>query len=67
MSEKAIKEVIAKALTDDDFRKQLLSKPESALAGYDLTDEEKKAWEKFEGMRIELIGRAGEREWGMVI
>ncbi len=67
MSEKAMKEVIAKALTDDDFRKQLLSTPESALAGYDLTDEEKKSFQKFEGMRVELLGRAGEREWGMAM
>ena len=42
MSEAVVKEIIQKALDDKQFRHQLFKNPEKALAGYDLTDEERK-------------------------
>ena len=42
MSE-TLSKVIERASTDADFRAQLRSNPEAALAGYDLTAEEKAA------------------------
>jgi hypothetical protein len=41
MSKESVVEVITKALVDADFRSQLLAEPEAALAGYDLTEEER--------------------------
>jgi hypothetical protein len=45
MSEAVVKEIIQKALDDKKFRKQLFKHPEKALAGYDLTDAERKMLE----------------------
>ena len=39
MSE-ALEQVVAKAVKDDQFRQLLLSNPEKALAGYNLTKDE---------------------------
>ncbi len=65
--ERAMKEVIAKALTDDDFRKQLLSNPKSTLAKYDLTDEQKKAFENFDEKRLALMSHIDQAGWGMAM
>ena len=43
MSQEALSKVIERASTDSAFRTQLQSNPESALAGYDLTPEERAA------------------------
>ena len=43
MSKDALSKVIERASTDAAFRSQLKSSPESALAGYDLTPEERAA------------------------
>jgi hypothetical protein len=43
MSQDALSKVIERASTDAAFRTQLRSNPESALAGYDLTPEERAA------------------------
>jgi hypothetical protein len=43
MSREAVARVIERASTDAAFRAQLGSNPESALAGYDLTPEERAA------------------------
>ncbi len=43
MSQDAMAKVIERASTDAAFRTQLRSNPESALAGYDLTPEERAA------------------------
>ena len=43
MSQEALAKVVERASTDAGFRSQLASNPESALAGYDLTAEERAA------------------------
>ncbi|HLH24473.1 MAG TPA: Os1348 family NHLP clan protein [Chloroflexota bacterium] len=43
MSQEALSKVIERASTDAAFRAQLANSPESALAGYDLTPEERAA------------------------
>ena len=43
MSKDALSKVIERASTDAAFRSQLKSSPESALAGYDLTPDERAA------------------------
>ena len=43
MSKQALEKLFGKAVTDSSFRAELLSNPEKALSGYDLTDDEIKA------------------------
>ena len=43
MSQQAMARVIERASTDAAFRSQLKSNPENALAGYDLTGDERAA------------------------
>lgn len=43
MSKEALEKLFGKAVTDSNFRKELLSNPDKALAGYDLTEDEIKA------------------------
>jgi hypothetical protein len=38
---KSVEEIIRKAIDNEEFRALLLSNPEEALAGYELTDEER--------------------------
>lgn len=40
MSETVVKEIIAKAIADEKFRKELFKHPDKALEGYDLTADE---------------------------
>lgn len=42
MTMDAIEQVIGRAVLDEEFRELLFSDPEKALAGFDLTDEERK-------------------------
>jgi hypothetical protein len=42
MSQEAVAQIISKAVLEPEFRKELFAKQEKILAGYDLTDEEKK-------------------------
>jgi hypothetical protein len=41
MSRGSVAQVIAKALVDAEFRNRLLTEPDTALSGYDLTEEER--------------------------
>lgn len=41
MSAETVKEIIFKAVSDEEYRELLLSKPEDALGGYELSDEER--------------------------
>lgn len=41
MTMDAIEQVIGRAVLDEEFRELLFSDPEKALAGFDLTDEER--------------------------
>ncbi len=43
MSKQCLTQVVERATEDTLFRQQLASNPESALAGYDLTDDERMA------------------------
>ena len=43
MSQDAMAKIIERASTDESFRTQLRSNPEGALAGYELTPEERAA------------------------
>jgi hypothetical protein len=43
MSHKAVEDIISRAVVDTQFREQLFSAPDQALAGHDLTADEKKA------------------------
>jgi hypothetical protein len=43
MSHKAVEAIISRAVVDTQFREQLFSAPDKALAGHELTEEEKKA------------------------
>jgi len=42
MTQDVMEQVIGRAILDEDFRELLFSDPEKALAGFDLTDEERK-------------------------
>ena len=41
MSQEALLEIVERAMKDEAFRNLLFSNPEKALAGYDLSDEER--------------------------
>jgi len=46
MTQEVVTQIITKAVTDNEFREQLLSKPEAALAGYELSEAERAALSK---------------------
>jgi hypothetical protein len=41
MSKQAVDAVLNKAITDSDFKNKLLTNPQDAFVGYDLTENEK--------------------------
>lgn len=45
MSMEAVQQVIGRAITDDEFRQQLIDNARAACAGYDLSDDELDALE----------------------
>jgi hypothetical protein len=67
MSEENVKKIIGRAVTDAAFRGLLFSRPDEALAGYDLTDDEIASLknlprEQFDSTAIQLeerVSRAG--------
>jgi hypothetical protein len=44
MSRVALEEILARAMEDHKFRERLLQSPAEALAGYDLSEEERQAF-----------------------
>lgn len=54
MSTEVTTEIIKKALADTEFRELLLSKPQEALEGYDLTAEEREGLENLEPGVLDL-------------
>lgn len=56
MSRQALVEAVERASTDAAFRSQLESDPTSALAGYDLTSEERKALVSREATQLHALG-----------
>jgi hypothetical protein len=62
MSEAIVKEIIERAIKDEDFRKLLFSNPDQALQGYQLTDEDRKVLENLnEDNFDEFAGGLGDR------
>lgn len=62
MSDHSVKQIISRAVLDAEFRQLLLSEPDQALSGYDLTEEEKSIFqnlspEEFEGLSSNLESR----------
>lgn len=60
--------IIERAIEDEQFRLLLFSKPEEALAGYDLTDEERSRLsglnqENFDEFAGPLAGRSTKGSW----
>jgi hypothetical protein len=53
MSQQVVEQVIGRAVTDPEFRNLLFSDPDQALAGYDLTEEERKAILAMESKHVE--------------
>lgn len=58
MSKEAVESVIGKSVMDAEFRKLLLSDPENALAGYELTDTEKAGLKNIGSETLEAMGNS---------
>ena len=56
MSRDALTQALARASADAAFRSQLQSNPESALAGYDLTPEERAALMRGDAGQLRALG-----------
>lgn len=62
MSIEQIQEIIGKAITDSEYRQLLLSDPDQALEGYDLTEEEIESLKGLESEQFnEITGELDER------
>jgi hypothetical protein len=62
MSKEAVQTVIGKAVTDSKFREALFANPEKALAGYDLTEDEKAGLKNIDAESMDaLAGGLDER------
>ncbi|MEM7333254.1 MAG: Os1348 family NHLP clan protein [Chloroflexota bacterium] len=62
MSE-ALDKVVSKAVQDENYRKLLLSNPAAALAGYEVTDEERQLLENLnEATFDKFAGDLGDRD-----
>lgn len=63
MSEKALEEIVSRAVGDAQFREQLIADPAAACAGYDVTPEEIASLaEQFSGRSEELGARISKRK-----
>ena len=56
MSKAGVEAVAAKALTDEAFRRKIKENPEAALAGYDLTSDEKAAMKSGNASQLRALG-----------
>ncbi len=62
MSHETLLEIVERAMNDAAFRKLLFSNPDKALAGYDLTDEERALLSDLnEGNFDEFAGKLDDR------
>ena len=67
MSQEILTKVIERASSDAEFRSQLQSNPEGALASYDLTPEERAALMSGDSDRLSSLGvdaRVSKLDWG---
>ena len=56
MSKSGVEALVKKAMSDETFRKQIKDNPEVALAGYDLTPEEKAAIKSGNAAKLRELG-----------
>lgn len=56
MSKSGVEAVVNKAMADESFRKQLQTNPDAALAGFDLTHEEKTAIKSGDSQKLRELG-----------
>ncbi len=62
MSQAVLKEIVERAVEDENFRKELLKNPGKAMKGYDLTKEERKLLKDLnEGTFDQFAGGLGAR------
>ena len=62
MSDSALKEIIDLAVNDEKFRNQLFSDPNTALEGYNISDEDRKILEGLNADNFdEYAGGLGDR------
>src|SRR5690554_258624 len=62
MSREALTTIVSRAITDSDYRVQLLNNPDAALQGYDLSEQEEKmirslSSDTFDAMALDLEAR----------
>ncbi len=57
MSQRALHEVIGRAILDDNFRLTLFADPDAALSGYELADDEFIALKKVDAESLEGCSR----------
>ena len=70
MSKETVREIITKAVSDTDFRALLLSTPEQALTGYELTDSERQEFANLKADDLSLDAQELEErisKWGIGI
>ncbi len=56
MSKAGIQAVVNKAMADETFRRKLKESPEAALAGFDLTPEERSALKSGDSAKLKQLG-----------
>ena len=56
MSKAGLDSLVQKAMADESFRKQIKENPDTALAGYDLTAEEKAAIKSGNAAKLRELG-----------
>ncbi len=56
MSKAGVEAVAAKVMADETFRQKVKENPDAALAGYDLTSEEKAAMKSGNASRLRELG-----------
>ena len=56
MSKSGVEALVKKAMADETFRKQIKDNPDVALAGYDLTPEEKAAIKSGNTAKLRELG-----------
>ncbi len=56
MSKAGIEAVVNKAMADETFRRKLKENPDAALAGFDLTPEERSALKSGDSAKLKQLG-----------
>jgi len=56
MSKAGIEAVVNKAMADETFRRKLKENPDAALAGFDLTPEERTALKSGDSAKLKQLG-----------